>query len=64
MEALLFLLNSIVVVAMVIMGLRDDRRRPGTPQTSVLRTFEDDAIHSDEAAEQARRDRIARSRVR
>jgi len=63
-EALLFLLNSIAVVAMVVMGLRDDRRRPGTPQTSIFRTFEDDAIRPDDAAEQARRDRIARSRPR
>jgi len=63
-EALLFLLNSIAVVVMAFMGLRDDRRRPGTPQTSVFRTFEDDAIRPDEAAEQARRDRIARSRAR
>ncbi len=37
MEALLLMLNSIVVVIMVFQGLRDDRRPPGTPATSLFR---------------------------
>ncbi len=42
MEALLFMFNSIAVVLMVFMGLRDDRRAPGTRQTSIFRTTEPD----------------------
>ena len=38
MEALLFMLNSITVVLMVFMGLRDDRRPAGAPHTSLFRT--------------------------
>ncbi len=37
MEALLFMLNSIAVVLMVFMGLRDDRLPPGMPHTSLFR---------------------------
>ena len=61
MEALLFLLNSAAVVVMVYMGLRDDRRPPGAPQTSVFRTFDDGAVQPGAVAEQARQARIARS---
>jgi len=64
-EALLFLLGLIAIVVMIIMDLRDDRRPPGTPRTSIFRTFEDDVICPDAAAGQARRDdRIARNRAR
>jgi len=63
MEALLFLLNSVAVVVMVYMGLRDDRRLLGTPQTSVFRTTEDGAAQPGRAAEQARQARAARSRA-
>jgi len=48
---------------MVYMGLRDDRRLPGTPQTSVFRTTEDGAAQPGRAAEQARQARAARSRA-
>ncbi len=37
MEALLFMLDSIVIVVMVYMGLRDDRRPPSAPSTSLFR---------------------------
>ena len=37
MEALLFTLDSVAIVLMVFMGLRDDRRAPGTPATSIFR---------------------------
>ena len=38
MEALLFMLDGLVMVALVFMGLRDDRRPPGAAQTSLFRT--------------------------
>ncbi len=38
MEALLFLINSLVIVVMVFQGLRDDRRAAGAPATSIFRT--------------------------
>lgn len=41
MESLLFLLNSIAVVVLVIMGLRDDRRKPGAPAKSYFRYIEE-----------------------
>jgi len=31
LESLLFFLNSIAVVVLVVMGLRDERRKPGRP---------------------------------
>lgn len=34
--------DSLVVIVVVFMGLRDDRRAPGTPQTSLFRTTDDD----------------------
>ncbi len=37
MEALLFMLNSITIVLMVFMGLRDDRRPANAPHTSIFR---------------------------
>ena len=37
MEALLFMFNSLAIVLMAYMGLRDDRRAPGAPHTSIFR---------------------------
>jgi hypothetical protein len=63
-EALLFMLNSIAVVVMVYMGLRDDRRARGTPQTSVFRTIDDDAVGPSNAAAPDRPNRTSRQRAR
>lgn len=63
MEAALFLLNSIVMVFVVVMSLRDERRPTGVPQTSVFRTVEDDVVRPDNAADQALLDRTARSHL-
>ena len=41
MESLLFLLNSIAVVVLVVMGLRDDRRKPGARARSFFRFTEE-----------------------
>ncbi len=62
MEALLFMLNSFAMVVMIYMGLRDDRRPPGTPRTSVFRMTEDGVLRPDQAAKREREARIARSR--
>ena len=62
-EALLFMLNTIALTVMIVMGLRDERRPPGTPQRSVFRTFDDDDVRPDDRAEQARQERLARSRA-
>lgn len=40
MESLLFLLNSIAIVVLVVMGLRDDRRKAGAPARSYFRFIE------------------------
>ena len=64
MESLLFMLNSIAVLIVAYMGVRDDRRPPGSRQTSIFRTLDDDAIRSNHDAAQARQDRVARTRVR
>ncbi len=42
MEALLFMFDALVMVALVFMGLRDDRRAPGAPMTSLFRTRDED----------------------
>jgi hypothetical protein len=63
MEALLFMLNSIAVLIVAYMGLRDDRRRPGTPQTSFFRTFDYDANKPGDDS-QERQDPNARTHVR
>ena len=34
---MIFMLDSLVIVLMVFMGLRDDRRPPGEPHTSLFR---------------------------
>ncbi len=63
-EALLFMLNSAVMILMVYMGLRDDRRAPGMLHTSLFRTRDEagqpDAVapaHEDGAAGWAEWDR-------
>lgn len=38
MEALLFMVNSLIMVLMVFQGLRDDRRAAGAPAKSIFRT--------------------------
>jgi len=47
LESLLFFLNSIAVVVLVVMGLRDDRRKPGRPATSYFRYSEEEHTASD-----------------
>ena len=37
MESLLFMFDSLAMVLLVFMGLRDDRRAPGAPHTSIFR---------------------------
>jgi hypothetical protein len=41
LESLVFLLNSIAVIVLVVMGLRDDRRKPGAPAKSYFRYIEE-----------------------
>ncbi len=47
MESLLFLLNSVAIVVLVVMGLRDDRRKPGAPAKSYFRYTKEDDEGSD-----------------
>ncbi len=42
MEALLFMVDSFLVVTMVYMGLADDRRAPCARPRSIFRTIEDE----------------------
>lgn len=49
-----------MMVVVIYMGLRDDRRPPGTPMTSLFRMTDTGTRPVDEAAEERRR-RIARS---
>lgn len=63
MEAALLTLNGIAFVLMVYMGLRDERRAKGAPQTSLFRMTEEGALRPREQAEQDRRRRIARSSI-
>ena len=63
MESLLFLLNSIAIVVLVVMGLRDDRRKPGAPARSYFRFIkEDDADPDRRRAGPAQAARAADSR--
>lgn len=62
MEALLLTLNGVVMIMVVYMGLRDDRRPPGDPMTSLFRMRETGIHLVDEAAEKRRR-HIAKSRI-
>lgn len=59
MEALLLLLDGVMMVVVIYMGLRDDRRVPGTPLTSLFRMTETGTRPQNEAAEERRR--VARS---
>jgi len=59
-EALLLLLDGMAMVVVIYMGLRDDRRVPGTPATSLFRMTEAGARPQDEAVEERRR--VARGR--
>ena len=63
MEAALLTLNGIAFVLMVYMGLHDERRANGTPQTSLFRMTEVGALRPRERAEQERRQRISRSSI-
>jgi hypothetical protein len=63
-EALLLMLNSIAVLIVAYMGLRDDRRPPGTPQTSLFRTFDYDAVTPSDDHAQQRQDWNARTHIR
>lgn len=60
MEALLLLLDGVMMIVVIYMGLRDDCRVPGTPMTSLFRMTEASARPQDEVAEERRR--VARSR--
>jgi hypothetical protein len=66
-EALLFILDSFAMVIVVYMALRDDRRPPGAPQTSIFRTFDDKTIERPQTAAPTTsskwRDRAAASRT-
>lgn len=46
METLLLVLNSLLVVLVAFMGIRDERRPAGTPRTSLFRTVDGDAAPS------------------
>jgi len=61
-EVISFFLDSIVLVIALYLGLRDDQRPPGTPQKSLFRTFDFDAIRPNAMRE--RRHRIVKSRIR
>ena len=62
-EALLFMLNTVALAVMIVMGLRDERRQPGMPQRSVFSTFDDGDLRPGDQAEQARQERLARGRA-
>ena len=62
-ESLIFILDAIAVLTVIYMGVRDDRRSPGTPQKSLFRTKDYEPViprgHGTK-----RRHRIVRSRIR
>ncbi|MGI4955237.1 MAG: hypothetical protein ACRYGM_25805 [Janthinobacterium lividum] len=60
MESLLLTLDGLMMVVVIYMGLRDDRRPPGMKLRSLFRMTEDGARVVNDAAEERRR-RIARS---
>ncbi len=62
MEALLLTLDGVVMVLVIYMGLRDERRLPGTPLTSLFRMTEDGTRAQDAKAAERQR-LIARSRA-
>lgn len=55
MEALLLLLDGVIMVVVIYMGLRDERRVPGTSMTSLFRMTEAGTRPQDEGAEERRR---------
>ena len=61
-ESLLLTLNGVMMVVVIYMGLRDDRRPPGMKLRSLFRMTEAGTRPVDEAAEERRR-RIDRSRI-
>jgi len=63
MESLLFLLNSAAMAILVIMGLRDDRRRPDIAAKSYFRYIEEAATSLDGAETNTRRKLPARKPV-
>ena len=62
MESLLLTLDGVMMVVVIYMGLRDDRRPPGTRLKSLFRMREAGTRPVDDAAEERRR-RVARSRM-
>lgn len=64
MEALLFFLNCIAMIVLMIMGLRDDRRRPGKTAKSYFRYDEEDATNPGATGTEARRISRRRKPVR
>ena len=61
-ESLLLTLDGVMMVLVIYMGMRDDRRPPGTPLKSLFRMTEAGTRPMDGAAEERRR-LIARSRT-
>ncbi|MGI4942516.1 MAG: hypothetical protein ACRYHQ_18440 [Janthinobacterium lividum] len=61
MESLLLTLDGLMMVVVIYMGLRDDRRPPGMKLRSLFRMTEGGTRRVDDAAEERRR-RIAQSR--
>lgn len=63
MEAALLTLDGLAFLVLVYMGLRDERGGAGAIRKSFFRMRGDDELRPREAAELARRDRLARSRA-
>ncbi|HEY0203623.1 MAG TPA: hypothetical protein VGC15_05710 [Acetobacteraceae bacterium] len=61
MESLLLTLDGLMMVVVIYMGLRDDRRPPGMKLRSLFRMTETGTRVVDAAAEERRR-RIAQSK--
>ena len=64
MEALLFLLNSVAVLVVIAMEVRDDRRKPDTPPTSWFRSRGLDASRPEDLPASLRGHRTSRGRAR
>jgi hypothetical protein len=62
-ESLIFIFDAIAILIVIYMGVRDDRRSPGTPQKSLFRTFDPDPKTSRNRTMQ-RRYRTVRSRIK
>jgi hypothetical protein len=61
-EAVLLILDSLVLLIALYLGLRDDQRPPGAPQKSLFRTFDHDAVKY--SALRQRRHQIVKVRIR